>query len=190
MLTSVLRNKDLWRKSALVNGSWVDAESKEKFPVYNPATTEVVGYVPALSAKETKTAIEGAHAAWHTWRSSWPKERSEILKKWQALIIENAKDLAAITATELGRPLPETEEEIWHAAESVGWFAEEAVRSSKPSVGVVGLWTPWNYPCATMARKVSAALAAGCCVVVKPSEETPFTALALGWLAEKAGVPR
>jgi succinate-semialdehyde dehydrogenase/glutarate-semialdehyde dehydrogenase len=179
--------------------------SKVELEVIDPANGELVGTVPAMGAAETRRAIEGANAAWPAWRGRTAKERTTVLRRWYELILSNADDLALILTTEQGKPFAEAKGEIAYAASFIEWFAEEGKRVygdtiptpaadkrivvTKEPVGVCAAITPWNFPAAMITRKVGPALAAGCPIVVKPAEATPFTALALAVLAERAGLP-
>lgn len=200
-----LNDNMLFRQQAYINGEWVDADTGATFEVINPATGEVLGVVPDMGAEETRKAIETAEAAWADWRKKTAKERAAILKKWHALMLENQADLATIMTLEQGKSLTEANGEVAYAASFIEWFAEEAKRiygdtipSNSPDqrilvtkmpIGVCGAITPWNFPSAMITRKAGPALAAGCPMVVKPAEATPFSALALAELAERAGVP-
>jgi len=171
----------------------------------NPATGALIGTVPRMGAAETRRAIAAANAAWPGWRAKTAKERAAILRKWHDLMLENADDLALILTTEQGKPLAEAKGEIGYAASFLEWFAEEGKRIygdtiptvandrrivvTKEPIGVCAAITPWNFPAAMITRKVGPALAAGCPIVVKPAEATPFSALAMAVLAERAGVP-
>lgn len=196
---------DLMKDKAYINGKWVAADSGNVFTVYNPATGEEIGAVPDMGAKETEAAVEAAYDAFSAWAAKTPKERANILYKWYELIVLHADALAAIMTMEQGKPIPEARAEVLGGAESVRWFSEEAKRIygdfipannlttrivvEKQPVGVVGAITPWNFPSAMITRKVPPALAAGCPVVLKPAEDTPYSALALAVLAEQAGIP-
>ncbi|HEX5129241.1 MAG TPA: aldehyde dehydrogenase family protein, partial [Usitatibacter sp.] len=198
-----LKDSKLFRDQAFVDGQWCEADGKKRFDVDNPADGSVVGSVPDMGTAETRRAIEAANAALPAWRALPAKERSRILRKWFDLIVANADDLALILTTEQGKPLAEAKGEIVYGASFVEWFAEEAKRVYgdvipsptndrrlivlKQPIGVVAAITPWNFPNAMITRKVSPGLAAGCTVVLKPAEQTPFSALAL---AERAGVPK
>jgi succinate-semialdehyde dehydrogenase/glutarate-semialdehyde dehydrogenase len=201
-----LKDEGLFIEAALIGAAWRPAEGAEVIVVDNPATGAPVGAVPACGAEETRAAVAAATAAYPAWRAAPAGERSEILERWWALILANIDDLAAIMTAEQGKPLAEAAGEIRYAAGFVKWFAEEARRIGgytvpapgadrrivvlKEPVGVAAAITPWNFPAAMIARKAAAALAAGCPMVVKPSELTPFTALALAELALRAGVPK
>ncbi len=200
-----LTDAGLFRQAALIGGEWVDAASGAQVPVTDPATGAVIGSVPDLSAEETRAAIEAADAAFAHWRTVPPTDRAAALERWFGLMMEHADDLALILTAEQGKPLHEAKGEIGYGASFVKWFAEEARRIDgglipspagdrrivvvKEPVGVSAIITPWNFPNAMITRKVAPALAAGCTVVIKPSELTPFSALALGVLAERAGLP-
>ncbi|KVW46003.1 NADP-dependent succinate-semialdehyde dehydrogenase [Burkholderia ubonensis] len=200
-----LKDPSLFRQQAYVNGAWQGAANGETFEVRNPATGGLVGVVPVLGATETRQAIDAANAAWPAWRKKTAKERAAILRKWHDLMMENADDLALILTTEQGKSLAEAKGEIGYAASFLEWFAEEGKRVygdtiptpasdkrivvTKEPVGVCAAITPWNFPAAMITRKVGPALAAGCPIVVKPAEATPFSALAMAVLAERAGVP-
>ncbi|MEZ5670743.1 MAG: NAD-dependent succinate-semialdehyde dehydrogenase [Alphaproteobacteria bacterium] len=195
----------LFRQQCYVGGQWIDAPSGATIQVTNPSTGDVLGTVPKLGAGETRTAIEAAEAAWPAWRARTGKERAAILRKWNDLILANADDLARMMTLEQGKPLAESRGEVTYGASFVEWFAEEAKRVYgdtiptyardrrilvlKEPVGVVAAITPWNFPIAMITRKCAPALAAGCTVVVKPASATPYCALALAALAERAGVP-
>jgi succinate-semialdehyde dehydrogenase/glutarate-semialdehyde dehydrogenase len=201
-----LKDPKLLRQQCYVDGQWVDADGGKTLPVTNPATGEVLGAVPSLGAAETRRAIEAANAAWPAWRAKTAKERSAILRKWSDLMLANQEDLAIIMTAEQGKPLSESRGEIVYAASFIEWFAEEARRVYgdtipghqpdkrivviKQPVGVCAAITPWNFPAAMITRKVGPALAAGCTMVSKPASATPFSALALAELAERAGVPK
>ncbi|CAN0624667.1 succinate-semialdehyde dehydrogenase (NADP(+)) GabD [Burkholderia multivorans] len=203
--TLALKDPSLFRQQAYVNGEWLAAASGETFEVRNPATGGLLGTVPAMGAAETRQAIDTANAAWPAWRKKTAKERAAILRKWHDLMMENADDLALILTTEQGKSLAEAKGEIAYAASFLEWFAEEGKRVygdtipthagdkrivvTKEPIGVCAAITPWNFPSAMITRKVGPALAAGCPIVVKPAEATPFSALAMAVLAERAGVP-
>jgi succinate-semialdehyde dehydrogenase/glutarate-semialdehyde dehydrogenase len=200
-----LNDPSLLRQQAYLNGVWCDADSGATVAVTNPATGEVLGSVPHMGAAETRRAIAAANDAWRGWRAKTAKERSAVLRKWNDLMLANADDLALIMTAEQGKPLAEAKGEIAYAASFIEWFAEQGKRVSgdtlaspwpdrrllvtKEPIGVCAAITPWNFPAAMITRKVGPALAAGCPMVVKPAEATPFSALALALLAERAGVP-
>ncbi|WAP69723.1 NAD-dependent succinate-semialdehyde dehydrogenase [Jiella pelagia] len=195
----------LLREQAFVNGRWIAADDRATFPVTDPATGLTLAFVASLGAAETTGAIDAAAAASAAWRGLLPQERTAILKRWHAEILAAKDDLALIMTLEQGKPLAESHGEIDYAASFVEFYAEEARRVSVEGVashlpgaemtltrtplGVVGLVTPWNFPAAMLTRKAAAALAAGCTVVAHPSGETPFSALALAELAQRAGMP-
>ncbi|MDX1486204.1 MAG: NADP-dependent succinate-semialdehyde dehydrogenase [Alphaproteobacteria bacterium] len=201
-----LKDASLFREQCYVNGAWLDAEDGEVIEVNNPATGEVVGTVPSLKQAETRAAIEAANAAWDDWRKKTGKERCNILRKWYNLMMENQEDLAILMTTEQGKPLAESRGEIAYAASFIEWFGEEAKRIYgdvinhplpgkrivvlKQPIGVVASITPWNFPAAMITRKCAPALAAGCPVVIRPASQTPFSALALAELADRAGIPK
>jgi succinate-semialdehyde dehydrogenase/glutarate-semialdehyde dehydrogenase len=201
-----LRERALFRQHALIDGAWVDAASRKSYGVENPATGERIGQVPDMDAEDTRRAIEAAHAAWPAWRAKTAKERAQVLRRWFDLMMTHHEDLARIMTIEQGKPLAESRGEIAYAASFVEWFSEEAKRVYgdiipepshdrrlvvvKEPIGVVAAITPWNFPSAMITRKCAPALAAGCTVVVKPAEQTPYSALALAYLAEQAGAPK
>jgi succinate-semialdehyde dehydrogenase / glutarate-semialdehyde dehydrogenase len=200
-----LHDSALFRQQCYIEGRWVDAASSAKRDVTNPATGSTIGTVPTMGAAETRRAIEAADKAWPAWRSKTAKERSAIMRKWAELQLAHVEDLALIMTTEQGKPLAEARGEVTIGAGYTEWFAEEARRvygdviptisndrrllAIKQPVGVCAAITPWNFPSSMITRKVSPALAAGCTVVIKPAEATPYSALALGVLAERAGFP-
>jgi succinate-semialdehyde dehydrogenase/glutarate-semialdehyde dehydrogenase len=201
-----LADPKLLRNQCYIDGRWADADSGKTLAVTNPATGELLGTVPNLGAAETRRAIEAANAAWPAWRAKTAKERSAILRKWAELMMASQEDLAIIMTAEQGKPLTESRGEIAYAASFIEWFAEEGRRVYgdtipghqpdkrivviKQPVGVCAAITPWNFPAAMITRKVGPALAAGCTMVSKPASATPFSALALAELAERAGVPK
>ena len=201
-----LKDPSLLRQQSYINGDWCDANDASTIDVVNPATGERLGTVPHMGQAETRLAIEAANAAWPAWRKKTAKERSAILRAWNDLMLANADDLALIMTAEQGKPLAEAKGEITYAASFIEWFAEEGKRVSgdtlqspwpdrrivvtKEPIGVCAAITPWNFPAAMITRKAGPALAAGCPIVVKPAELTPFSALALAVLAERAGVPK
>ena len=200
-----LKDPSLLRQQAYLNGQWCDADQAGKHEVYNPANGSLLGSVPMMGAAETRRAIEAANAAWPAWKKKTAKERSVILRRWYELMMANADDLALIMTAEQGKPLPEAKGEIGYAASFIEWFAEEGKRTYgdtipspspsnrivviKEAIGVCAAITPWNFPAAMITRKAGPALAAGCPMVLKPAEATPFSALALAVLAERAGIP-
>lgn len=193
------------KESLFINGQWVNARDSEVLEVANPASGQVIATVPYAGEAETKEAIAAAAEAFTHWRNFSGKERSKILRVWNDLILAHEQDLARLLTAEQGKPLNEAIAEIRYAASFVEWFAEEAKRIygdlipatardtrilvAKEPIGVVAAITPWNFPAAMVTRKLAPALAAGCTVVLKPSELTPLTALALAALAERAGFP-
>lgn len=201
-----LKNKSLHKTQCYINGEWRNAKNGSSIDVNNPFDKKIVGTVPDMRAKECTEAIDVAHAAFHKWKNFSATERGQILRKWYELQMENIDDLAKILTMEQGKPLAEAKGEIRYGASFVEWFAEEARRVYgdvipghgrdkritviKQPIGVVGAITPWNFPNAMITRKIAPALAAGCTVVIKPSELTPLSALALAELAEQAGFPK
>jgi len=201
----ILSNQDLFRQQGFLNGKWIDAEDKTVVEVYNPADNTFLGTVPKLGRDQVYTAVESANSAFYDWRIRTAKERASILKRWYELIMAAQEDLAIIMTSEQGKPFAESMSEIAYGASYIEWFAEEGKRIYgdtmpifnkdrrmivlKEPIGVCGAITPWNFPSAMVARKVAPALAAGCTVVVKPALRTPFSALALAFLAEQAGLP-
>ncbi|WP_017451216.1 NADP-dependent succinate-semialdehyde dehydrogenase [Herbaspirillum rubrisubalbicans] len=200
-----LKDPSLLRQQAYLNGAWCDADSGAKLEVHNPANGQLLGHVPLMGATETRRAIEAANAAWPAWKKKTAKERSALLRRWYELMLANADDLALIMTAEQGKPLAEARGEIGYAASFIEWFAEEGKRTYgdtipspsptnrivviKEAIGVCAAITPWNFPAAMITRKAGPALAAGCPMVLKPAEATPFSALALAVLAERAGIP-
>ena len=201
-----IKNKELFKQQCFINGEWVNANNNEKIEVNNPATLEIIGSVPNCGKEETNYAISKAFNAWKEWRGKTALDRSITLRKWNDLILENQEDLARIMTIEQGKPLQESRGEIVYGASFVEWFAEEAKRVYgdiipdrftdrrivviKQPIGVVGAITPWNFPSSMITRKCAPALAVGCPVVIKPASQTPYSALALGVLAEEAGFPK
>lgn len=200
-----LTDRDLFRSQGLIGGEWVNARSHATVDVSDPATQKVIGTIPDMGGTDTLAAIAAAERAFGSWRRISHAERASHLMAWHDLMIAHEEDLARILTAEQGKPLPEARAEIRYGASFVKWFAEEARRICgmtipsptpdrrivvlKEAVGVCGIITPWNFPNAMITRKIAPALAAGCTVVVKPSEFTPYSALALGVLAERAGIP-
>ncbi|MFB2778421.1 NADP-dependent succinate-semialdehyde dehydrogenase [Shewanella mangrovisoli] len=201
----LLKDPSLLRQQCYINGQWCDAQSKETVAIANPATGAVIASVPVMGQAETQAAITAAEAALPAWRALTAKERGTKLRRWFELLNENSDDLALMMTTEQGKPLAEAKGEVTYAASFIEWFAEEAKRVYgdtipghqgdkrimviKQPVGVTAAITPWNFPAAMITRKAAPALAAGCTMVVKPAPQTPFTALALAVLAERAGIP-
>ncbi len=200
-----LNNPSLLKTSAYINGAWVEAKDNKTFPVHNPFDGSVIAHAADCGKDETSKAIEAAEKAFLSWKKFTASKRSRILKKWHQLILANVDDLAKILTLEQGKPLAEAKGEIKYGASFVEWFAEEAKRvygdtipghmsdkrivTIKQAVGVVAAITPWNFPNAMITRKVAPALAAGCTVIIKPSELTPLSAFALAELADQAGFP-
>ena len=200
-----LNDPSLLRQQAYVNGQWCEADSGARTEIRNPANGELVGSVPNMGRAETRRAIEAAQTAQPAWRALTAKERANRLRQWFNLILANQEDLARIMTAEQGKPLAEARGEIAYAASFIEWFAEEAKRAygdvipahagdkrilvQKEPVGVTAAITPWNFPCAMITRKAGPALAVGCAMVLKPAPQTPFSALALAALAERAGIP-
>jgi len=201
-----LKDARLFREVCYVDGQWVKAKSGGTVSVDNPATGEIIGSVPKLGAAETRDAIEAANNAFPVWSKKTGKERAAVLRKWFDLMMENQEDLARLMTLEQGKPLTESRGEVSYAASFLEWFGEEAKRIYgdtipghqqdkrivviKQPIGVVACITPWNFPLAMITRKAGPAIAAGCTVVLKPAAQTPFSALALAELAERAGVPK
>ncbi|MGH8725742.1 MAG: NAD-dependent succinate-semialdehyde dehydrogenase [Burkholderiales bacterium] len=197
-----LKDPKLFRTQCYIDGEWVGGA--KTLNVVNPATGSVLGTVPKLGAEEARRAIEAAERAWPAWRAKTAKERAAILRKWFDLMMANQEDLAQILTAEQGKPLAEARGEIAYGASFIEWFAEEGKRAYgdvipshqsdkrvlviKQPVGVCALITPWNFPNAMITRKAGPALAAGCTVVIKPAGQTPYSALAMAELAERAGV--
>lgn len=200
-----LNDPTLFRQQALINGRWRDASSKETLAVTNPANGQQLGSVPKMGAAETREAIDAAAGALPAWRALTAKERSAILRRWFELMMEHQDDLARLMTLEQGKPLAEAKGEISYAASFIEWFAEEGKRIYgdtipghqadkrllviKQPIGVTAAITPWNFPSAMITRKAGPALAAGCTMVLKPASQTPFSALALAELANRAGIP-
>ncbi|MBT9371268.1 NAD-dependent succinate-semialdehyde dehydrogenase [Rhizobium sp. CSW-27] len=204
-MIKTLRDQGLFRQQALIGGEWKDAATAATVEVIEPASQTVLGTVPDLGQAGTQAAIAAAAKAFQPWKRKTHAERAVLLEAWHDLMLAHLEDLALILTLEQGKPLAEARAEIRYGASFVKWFAEEARRIGgttipaptadrrilvlKEAVGVCGIITPWNFPNAMITRKVAPALAAGCTVVIKPSEFTPFSALALGVLAERAGIP-
>ncbi|WP_380058174.1 NAD-dependent succinate-semialdehyde dehydrogenase [Falsihalocynthiibacter sp. SS001] len=202
-MTLTLNDPSLLETRALVNGEWI--ETGKTFAVINPATGEEIAQVVDVPVETVSAAIDSAYTAQKEWAKWTGKERAAVLRKWFDLMVENADDLAAILTAEMGKPLAEAKGEILYGASFIEWFGEEAKRIygdvipghqrdkrilvTKQPVGVVGSITPWNFPNAMIARKVAPALAVGCSFVARPAELTPLSAMAMGVLAERAGVP-
>lgn len=200
-----LNNPELLRQQAFIDGEWLAADNEATITVSNPSTGATLGQVPRMGQAETRRAIEAAERALPAWRELSAKARANALRRWYDLIIENQHDLAHIMTLEQGKPLPEALGEIVFGASYIEWYAEEAKRVYgdiipgttdkrllviKQPVGVCAAITPWNFPSAMITRKAGPALAAGCTMVIKPASQTPFSALALVYLAEQAGIPQ
>lgn len=200
-----LNDPRLFRQYAYIGGKWTHGDGGREEAVIDPATEETLGHIPLLEPNQIREAVEAADQAFVHWRSLRADERCERLLAWYDLLQANREDLAAIMTLEQGKPLPDARGEVEYGASFVRWFAEEGKRTFgqtipshipnaalgtiKEPVGVAALITPWNFPLAMITRKAAAAMAAGCTVVVKPASETPFSALALAELAERAGIP-
>ncbi len=200
-----IQDQTLFRQQCYIDGGWRDADDGATIEVTNPADDQAIGTVPKMGASETRRAIEAANRALPPWRAKTAKERSQILRRWHDLMLENADDLATIMTLEQGKPLAEAKGEVVYAASFIEWFAEEAKRVYgdtipahqvdkrivvlREPIGVTAAITPWNFPAAMITRKAGAALAAGCTMVVKPASMTPYSALALAELAARAGLP-
>ncbi|MDR7147744.1 NAD-dependent succinate-semialdehyde dehydrogenase [Rhizobium sp. BE258] len=198
-------SRRLLRSAGFVNGEWTKGDATSTFDVFNPASGEVLASLPDMGAADARKAIDAAYAAYPSWAAMAAKERGTILRKWFSLIVSHVDDLARILTAEVGKPLAEAHREVLSAASYIEWFAEEAKRIYgetiqapsadkrmlviKQPIGVVGTITPWNFPAATMMRKIAPALAVGCTVVSKPTEQAPLSAIALAVLAQHAGVP-
>lgn len=203
MLT--LNDPSLLKQAALVGGEWIEATPETGIAVTNPASGDLIGHVPNLGVEETRKAIEVAEQAQHGWAKKTAKERSQILRRWFELMMDHQDDLGAILTAEQGKPLAEAKGEIAYGASFIEWFAEEARRAYgdvtpghapdkrivtiKQPIGVVAAITPWNFPNAMITRKAGPAFAAGCSMVLKPASQTPFSAIALAVLADRAGLP-
>src|SRR6266496_4308148 len=199
-----LQDPKLFRQACYIDGAWTDGGSV--IEVDNPATGELVGTVPKVGRAETRQAIDAASRAFPAWRRKTAKERAAVMRRWFDLIMANQEDLARLMTTEQGKPLAESRGEVAYAASFLEWFGEEAKRVYgdtipghqpdkriiviKEPIGVVACITPWNFPLAMITRKAGPAIAAGCAVVLKPASQTPFSALALAELAERAGLPK
>src|SRR6202795_2968026 len=205
MMRFSLQDPDLFRRQAYIGGRWCDADNGATLEVNNPATGEILGTVPRMGAAETRRAIDAAKSAWVDWRRKPAKDRSALLRKWHDLMMANLEDLGKLMTAEQGKPLAEAKGEVAYAASFIEWFAEEAKRVYgdtipspwndrrlvviKEPIGVCAALTPWNFPAAMITRKAGPALASGCTMVAKPASATPFSALALAALAERAGIP-
>ena len=200
-----LKDPSLFRQANYIDGKWVEADNAATITVRNPATGETVGTVPAMGTAETRRAIEAAHRAQPAWRAMLAKERAAILRRLFDLMLANTDDLAIIMTAEQGKPLAESKGEIAYAASFIEWFAEEGKRVygdtipqnargrriivTKEPIGVFAAITPWNFPAAMITRKTGPGWAAGCTGVIRPASQTPFSALAIAVLAERAGFP-
>src|SRR6202050_5250482 len=201
-----LKDPTLLRELCFIDGGWSAADGGATLDVTNPATSKKLGSIPNMGAAETRRAIAAAAAALPAWRARTAKERANILRRWFDLMIENQEDLATLMTAEQGKPLAESKTEILYAASFLEWFGEEAKRLYgdiipghqgdkrimvlRQPVGVVAAITPWNFPSAMITRKAGPALAAGCTLICKPATQTPYSALALAELAQRAGVPK
>ncbi len=201
-----LNDPTLLQQLAYIDDQWVPADSGATLPVTNPATGALLGTVPNMGAAETRRAIAAAAAAMPAWAAKTAKERATVLRRWHDLMMANQEDLAILMTAEQGKPLAEARGEVAYAASFIEWFAEEGTRlygeiipGHQPDkrivvlrqpVGVVAAITPWNFPAAMITRKAGPALAAGCPIVIKPATQTPFSALAMAVLAERAGLPK
>jgi succinate-semialdehyde dehydrogenase / glutarate-semialdehyde dehydrogenase len=203
--TFSLQDPSLFRQQAFIAGRWCDADNGATAEVNNPATGEVLGRVPYMGRGEARRAVEAAKDSWTGWREMPAKDRSAILRRWHDLMLANVDDLGRLMTAEQGKPLAEAKGEVAYAAGFMEWFAEEAKRVYgdtipspwedrrlvviKQPIGVCAAITPWNFPAAMITRKLGPALAAGCTLVAKPAQSTPFSALALAVLGERAGLP-
>src|SRR5450631_22156 len=201
-----LKDPRLFREQCFIDGSWVGADGGGTRPVHNPATAATLGAVPNMGTGETRRAIAAAAAALPPWAACTAKERAGLMRRWFDLMLANQDDLAVLMTAEQGKPLAEAKGEISYAASFIEWFAEEGKRLYgdiipghqadkrilvlRQPVGVVAAITPWNFPSAMITRKAGPALAAGCTMVCKPATQTPYSALALAELADRAGIPR
>lgn len=204
-MTVTLTDNALFRQQCYINGHWCDADDGATFTVTNPATDDNLGTAPRMGEAETRQAIDAAHAAFPAWRDLPAAQRAALLETWYDLMMEHQDDLGRLMTLEQGKPLAEAKGEIAYAASFLKWFAEEARRAYgdtipapkpgqrivviKQPIGVTAAITPWNFPSSMITRKAGAALAAGCTMVVKPASATPYSALALAELAERAGIP-
>ena len=200
-----LHDPSLLKNLALIDGQWCAATEGATLPVRNPATGELIGHIPNIGAAQTQLAIDAAERAFASWKLRTAEDRATLLKRWHALMVANADDLALLMTAEQGKPLAEAKGEIAYAASYIEWFAEEARRIygevipspwpdkrivvTREPVGVCAAITPWNFPSAMITRKVAPALAAGCTIIVKPATQTPLSALAMAELAQRAGIP-
>src|SRR3954464_2855565 len=201
----VLTDPKLFRQASYLDGSWVPSGPNGVIDVDDPATGEILGTVPRLGRVETRAAIEAAARAFPAWRGKTAKERAIVMRRWFELMIAHQEDLAQLMTAEQGKPIAESRGEVAYAASFLEWFGEEAKRVYgdtipghqpdkriiviKQPIGVVACITPWNFPLAMITRKAGPAIASGCTVVVKPASQTPFSALALAELGQRAGIP-
>ncbi|MDR5858887.1 NAD-dependent succinate-semialdehyde dehydrogenase [Halomonas eurihalina] len=204
-LSNQLSDLRLFRQYAYIDGKWTHGDAGREEAVFDPATGEAIGHIPVLEAEQIRGAVDAAEAAFVQWRALRADERCERLLAWYDLLQANREDLATLMTLEQGKPLPDARGEVEYGASFVRWFAEEGKRTFgdtipshipnaalgtiKEPVGIAALITPWNFPLAMITRKAAAAMAAGCPVIVKPAHETPYSALALAELAERAGIP-
>ncbi|KAM0795504.1 succinate-semialdehyde dehydrogenase-like protein [Usnea florida] len=205
-IAAKLKDPTLFREKAYIDGQWLDAKSGSSFDVIDPTTNEVIGSCPEMSSEDTNAAIAVAQKAFRNFQHTTPKDRAKVLQNWSDLMFKHQETLAKILMYENGRPIAGARQEISYAAGFLDWFGGEAERSYgytacgttpgkrvitiQQPVGVVGVLTPWNFPSAMITRKVAGAIAAGCTIVLKPAAETPYSALALAELGERAGVPK
>ncbi|MGI9302031.1 MAG: aldehyde dehydrogenase family protein, partial [Gammaproteobacteria bacterium] len=201
-----LKDSSLFRQQCYIDGAWSKADNGATIDVNNPADNSILGQVPGMGAAQTRQAIAAAQAAFPAWRARTAKDRAQILRRWFELMMENQEDLAVMMTSEQGKPLAESRGEIAYAGSFIEWFAEEGKRIygdtipphqadkrivvTKEPIGVCAAITPWNFPSAMLTRKAGPALAAGCTMVAKPATATPYSALALCELAERAGLPK
>lgn len=203
---SVLQNNSLFQQNAFIDGNWIEAQDQHRIEVTNPANEELIGSIPNMGQVEAIQAVESSYKALQSWKALTAQARADLLLAWHKLTLEHADELAQIMTIEQGKPLAEALGEVKYAASFIQWFAEEGKRIYgdvipttnagqrflviKEPVGVVAAITPWNFPIAMITRKAAPALAAGCTIVIKPANETPYCALALAKLAEQAGIPK
>lgn len=201
-----LKDNNLFKQQCYIDGQWIDANDGAVIEVTNPANGALLGTVPKLPQEQVSAAVSAANEAFPVWKAKTAKERAVILRRWYELCMENQEDLAILLTLEQGKPIAEAKGEIAYGSSFIEWFSEEAKRVygdvipaasndrrivvTKEAIGVVAAITPWNFPNAMITRKAAAALAAGCTVVVKPASSTPYSALALAELAERAGIPK
>src|SRR3954452_21777315 len=202
----VLTDPKLFRQASYLDGSWVASGPNGVIDVDNPATGEILGTVPRLGRAWTRSGIDAAARAFPAWRRKTAKERAIVMRRWFDLMMANQEDLAQLMTAEQGKPIAESRGEVAYAASFLEWFGEEAKRVYgdtipghqpdkriiviKQPIGVVACITPWNFPLAMITRKAGPAIASGCTVVVKPASQTPFSALALAELGQRAGIPK